>query len=50
MVHADMAVTVGLRGNAIATAVVRRRRVVPTAASAMTTYGSTFVSSTARPS
>jgi len=35
--HADIAVMVGLRGNAIATAVVRRRRVVPAAASAMTT-------------
>jgi hypothetical protein len=50
MLHADIAVMVGLRGKAIATAVVRRRRVEPAAASAMTTYGSTLVSSTARPS
>jgi hypothetical protein len=50
MLHADIAVMVGLRGKAIATAVVRRSRVVPAAASAMTTYGSTLVSSTARPS
>ena len=37
IVHADMAVIVGLRGKAIATAVVRRSRVVAWAASAMTT-------------
>ena len=50
IVHADIAVIVGLRGNAIAIAVVRRTRVVDCAASAITTYGSSFVSSTASPS
>jgi len=37
MFHADIAVIVGLRGKAIATAVVRRSRVVAAAASAITT-------------
>ena len=45
-VHALIAVIVGLRGNAIATAVPRPSVVVACAASAITTKGSTLLSST----
>jgi hypothetical protein len=49
-VQALNAVTVGLRGKAMATAVVNDRRSVDVAAMAITTNGSSFVSVSTRPS
>ena len=48
-VHALSAVTVGLRGKAIATAVPSRSSVVACAARASTVKGSSLVSSTTSP-
>jgi len=48
--HAVIAVTVGLRGKAIATAVAKRTRVVARAASASAMNGSQLVSAASTPS